>query len=200
MFVCGAVAYGTPFLAPSYSLAAAVRKRTGQKVKTNALPPYVRFVMEHLRFRLAHRKEIHCSLGQAALFSTVERFRTDAKAEGGLVTVGGYQTNDGWGRSIAHADAKRFHIRLPRKTAPWAFSKGEPFWTLASLELLGSLLGIMLILDGDEEPEMRCTARISVGGLTDYARVRFAVARRGDQPPERSQCTTPLGAVKSNRW
>ena len=94
-FVCGAVADDRPFLAPLYSHAAAVRKRTGLKVQTDALPPYVRFVLEHLRARMAHRKEIHCSLGQASLAATIERFRTDAKAEGDLVTVGGYQTHDG---------------------------------------------------------------------------------------------------------
>ena len=176
-FVCGAVAYDRPYLAPLYSHAAAVRKRTGLKVKTSSLPPYVRFVLEHLRSRLAQSKEIHCSLGQVATTSALERFRTDAKAEGDLVTVGGYQTNDGWGRSIAHSDAKWFYVHLTRKNAPWAFCKGEPFRTIASLELLGSLLGIMLLLDGDEDPELRCTARISVGGITDNAGNRFAVAR-----------------------
>ena len=38
-------------------------------------------------------------------------------------------------------------------------------------------MGIMLLLDGDEDPELRCTANISVGGLTDNSGNRFAVAR-----------------------
>ena len=78
-----------------------------------------------------------------------ERFRTDAKAEGDLVTVGGYETFDGYGRCIDQKKARWFLLKLDRNNAPWAFSKGEPFRTIASLEMLGSLLGIMLLLDGE---------------------------------------------------
>ena len=93
------------------------------------------------------------------------------------MAIGGYQTHDGLGRGIHRQDAKWFYLHLTRKSAPWAFTKGEPFRTIASLELLGSLMGIMLLLDGDEEPEVRCTARVSVGGLIDNAGNKFAVAR-----------------------
>lgn len=176
-FVCGAIACDMPFLAPLYSHAAAVRKRTGKKVNATSLPPYVKCVLEHLRARLGHRIEIHCSLGQAAGSGTVERFRTDAKAEGDLVTVGGYQTHNGCCNNIHQRDAKWFFLKLTRQNAPWAFTEGEPFRIIASLELLGSLMGTMLQLGGDEGPEIRCSARISVGGLTDNAGKKFGVAR-----------------------
>ncbi len=39
---------------------------------------------------------------------------------------------------ILHKDANRFLLKLTRSNAPWAFAKGEPFRTIAALELLGS--------------------------------------------------------------
>ena len=37
-------------------------------------------------------------------------------------------------------------MSLDRRNAPWAFSRGEAFRTIASLELLGILVGIMVLL------------------------------------------------------
>ena len=37
-------------------------------------------------------------------------------------------------------------MRLTRRNAPWAFARGEPFRTIASLELMGALLGVMVLL------------------------------------------------------
>ena len=38
-FVCGAIVYDRPFLAPLYSFAAKVRARTGKKANLKNLPP-----------------------------------------------------------------------------------------------------------------------------------------------------------------
>ena len=38
--------------------------------------------------------------------------------------------------------------KLTRATAPWAFERGEPFRTIATLELLGVLVGVMALTDG----------------------------------------------------
>ena len=35
---------------------------------------------------------------------------------------------------------------LTRSPAPWAFARGEPFRTIASLELLGTLVGLMVLM------------------------------------------------------
>ena len=176
-FVCGAIVYDKPFLAPLFSHAAAVRKRTGRKVDLKQLPPYILFILDYIRGRMQARSTIHCSMGRVDIGDSVERFRTDAKAEGDEVVIGGYQTKDSSGRNIDHLDAKWFILKLTRQTAPWAFAKGEPFRTIASLELLGTLMGLLLLLDKEEDPDCRSSARMSVGGLTDNSGNRFAVAR-----------------------
>ena len=78
--------------------------------------------------------------GKAPGGSTIERFRTDAKAEGELVTVGGYQTFRDDGTAIPHEDATWFYLKLDRSSAPWAFV--QPFRAIASLELMGTMLGM----------------------------------------------------------
>ena len=71
-----------------------------------------------------------------------ELFRLDAKAEGNAVAIGGWRTANG-----ARAwDAPWFAVDLTRVNAPWAFARGEPFRTIASLELLGVLVGVMVLL------------------------------------------------------
>ena len=176
-FICGALAYDRPFLAPLYSLAAAVRSKTGRKVDTTNLPPYIKFIFLHLLARFRKRSTIHCMRGRPCPNKSPERFRTDAKAEGELVTVGGYETFDGKGWCIDHKKARWFLLKLDRTNAPWAFSKGEPFRAIAALEMLGSLLGIMLLLDGDNDDACSYGGTMSVGGYTDNIGNRFVLAR-----------------------
>ena len=176
-FVCGAIVYDRPFLAPLYAFAAKVRSRTGRKVDLKKLPPYIKLTLKHLHARLSSRHTIDCRMGKTLPGRCNERFRTDAKAEGDLVVIGGYQTRDGLGRAIPHEAAKWFMLTLNRESAAWAFAKGEPYQAIASLELLGTLLGVILLLDGDECPELRSGCAVSVGGLTDNRGNKFAVAK-----------------------
>jgi hypothetical protein len=75
-----------------------------------------------------------------------ELFRLDAKAEGENVAIGGWRCRgDGTTREAAW-----FAVKLNRRNAPWAFSRGEAFRTIASLELLGVLVGVMVLM-----PEVR---------------------------------------------
>ena len=71
-----------------------------------------------------------------------EAFRIDAKAEGDCVAIGGWRTLD----SSKASEAAWFSVVLTRSTAPWAFARGEPFRAIASLELLGSLVGLMVLM------------------------------------------------------
>ena len=68
----------------------------------------------------------------------IEHFRTDASAEGETVTVGGYQSHTDSGLPIAYSEAKWYLLTLDRKCAPWAYERGEPFRSIASLQLLGT--------------------------------------------------------------
>ena len=75
-----------------------------------------------------------------------EMFRLDAKAEGDTVALGGWRC-----RGAANTkNATWFAISLNRRNAPWAFQKGEAFRTIASLELLGVLVGLMVLVPDEE--------------------------------------------------
>ena len=74
-----------------------------------------------------------------------EVFRLDAKADNQEVAIGGW-------RSVGvkrTEDAPWFAVRLNRQNAPWAFERGEAFRTIASLELLGALVGLMVLVPDD---------------------------------------------------
>ena len=66
-----------------------------------------------------------------------EVFRLDAKAEGENVAIGGWRCAG----AASTRDAAWFAVQLNRRNAPWAFSRGEAIRTIASLELLGVLVG-----------------------------------------------------------
>ena len=53
---------------------------------------------------------------------------------------------------------------LDRKTAPWAFSKGEPFKVVAALELYATLLCVMAFGDAWSKA---ASGRITITGATD---------------------------------
>ncbi len=118
-FVCGAIIRDRPFLAPLYSLAAAVRKKNGGKVDTMQLPPYVKVIHLDLTNRLKAWRKIHFPRVRPRHGTSIERFTSDAKAYGNLVTIGGYQSHDATGRRIRHMEAKWFYVKLDRAPAPW---------------------------------------------------------------------------------
>ena len=68
------------------------------------LPPFIKFIFFHLMSRLEKRAMAPCKRCRPRGDTAVERFRTDAKADGGLVTVGGYQT--------FHADGTQSPTRM----------------------------------------------------------------------------------------
>ena len=75
----------------------------------------------------------------------VEAFRIDAKAEGEKVVIGGWES---MGASQTHG-SRWFSMSLDRKSAPWAFVKGEPFRSIAALELTAVLVAVKLFcVDG----------------------------------------------------
>ena len=71
-----------------------------------------------------------------------EVFRLDAKAEGENVAIGGWRCRSG----RPTREAEWFSVALNRRNAPWAFARGEAFRTIASLELLGALVSVMVLM------------------------------------------------------
>jgi hypothetical protein len=86
----------------------------------------------------------------------------DAKAEGDTVVIGGWKSQGGCKTS----EAPWFSVALTRATAPWAFARGEPFRTIASLELLGSLVGLMVLVPRTD-PRGETSAVLSLSCGTD---------------------------------
>ena len=67
-----------------------------------------------------------------------EIFRLDTKADGEQVAIGGWRVKG----SGSASDASWFAVKFNRRNAPWAFTRGEAFRTIASLELLGVLVSV----------------------------------------------------------
>ena len=76
------------------------------------------------------------------------------------MVVGGWECLGG-GRP---GGARWFSVTLDRKTAPWAFSKGEPFKVVAALELYATLLCVMAFGDAWAKA---ASGRITITGATD---------------------------------
>ena len=68
-----------------------------------------------------------------------EVFRTDARAEGEDIFIGGWAVAD----SEATEGCRWFSEKLTRFNASWAFLAGEPFRAIASLELLATLAAVV---------------------------------------------------------
>ena len=60
-----------------------------------------------------------------------------------------------------------FAVRLNRRSAPWAFEKGEAFRVIAALELLGALVGLMVLMPVDSTPTPEFGASVTISCGTD---------------------------------
>ena len=151
-FITGAIEYFRPFLGPLYAWAAA-----GPRFLRPKLPIMVVLIMFYLSKELKTMRAMPCVVRAAQLG---EIFRVDAKAEGDTVAIGGWRSADG----TKAADASWFSVSLTRSNAPWAFARGEPFRTIASLELLASLVGLMVLVpEGEGKGDAAGTLSLSCG-------------------------------------
>ena len=66
----------------------------------------------------------------------------DAKAEGSKIVIGGWRVKEG----ARTKDAEWFSTELTSSTAPWAYARGDPFRTIAALELLGTLVSLVVLV------------------------------------------------------
>ena len=137
-FVAGPLDHLRPFLGPLYAWASA-----GPRYAKPRLPVMIRLILEFLAKELAVGGMIPCQQSDVDLG---EVFRLDAKAEGETVAIGGWRC-----RGVNKTkEASWFAVSLNRRNAPWAFQKGEAFRTIASLELLGVLVGLMVLIPEDD--------------------------------------------------
>ena len=90
------------------------------------------------------------------------------------MAIGGWRTAGG----LPAKQAPWFAVELTRVTAPWAFARGEPFRTIASLELLGVLVGVMVLLpEADWARPADTTGLVSFGCGTDNQGNMFLLDR-----------------------
>lgn len=162
-FALGPLEHARPFLAPMFAWLAAVGHR-GSMI----LPWSVLYIMRLLREEFTEERRTIEILPRGEDIGLA--FRAAAKAEGADIVVGGWECVHG----TPTERARWFSVTLTRKTAPWAYSRGEPYRTIASLELFGTLLCVMVFGDawGDTY-----RSKVAVTGLTDNQGHTFCIAR-----------------------
>ena len=99
----------------------------------------------------------------------IELFRTDARAEGEEVWVGGWAVSDNPNDKGA---CRWFAEQLTRQSAPWAFLAGESYRSIATLELMATLLAV----EAFGLPQAG-NSRITTSAGTDNLGNRFALSK-----------------------
>jgi hypothetical protein len=162
-FAMGPLEFLRPFIAPLFAWAAAVGPRG-----TVQLPWSVTFIQKFLEAEFSGPGRI-----EAIRLTTRDlgiAFRADAKAEGQCVRIGGWECLNG----ATPANARWFAVDITKSNAPWAFSRGEPYRTIASLELFATLVCITAF--GDAWPA-GSTGEVKLQGLTDNLGNSFALTK-----------------------
>ena len=152
-FVAGALHHVRPFLGPLFAWSAVLPQGAFAK-----FPDAVRVLLEYVKDQAnqeAMTKPLRLRRGCR------EAFRVDAKAEGEKIVLGGWEIQEGNDQS----KARWFSIVLDRKSAPWAYVKGEPFRSIASLELTAVLVAVILF--GDQLIDGSCKNRMILSASTD---------------------------------
>jgi hypothetical protein len=162
-FSAGALEWTRPFLGPIYAWASRI---PGSAVLP--VPPMLLLIMSWIRDRL--QQGCRTTPCRPAGTAAVEYFRADAKGEAEAVTVGGFVSSEG----VPTKQARWFSVRLTPADVPWLFHKGHSSRTIATAELLSSLLCVMLLLPEVEGGSRSC---LRLAGKTDNLTNSYVVAR-----------------------
>ena len=122
-----------PFLGPVYAWTAAMTR----KVITGNLPKAIILIFKFLAKALADGGRL--ASVPPAPGDQVELFRTDARAEGNEIWIGGWAMD-----STETKRCRWFSEKLDHVSAPWLFTAGESYRQIASLELLASLAAVVV--------------------------------------------------------
>ena len=152
-FVAGALHHVRPFLGPLFAWTTMIAMGTCTQFP-DAVKILLRFIADQLRA---------CSMQPAKRWPSLptDVFRVDAKAE-----------------SFGHQDAAKarwFSVELTRKTAPWAYVKGDPFRTISSLELVAVLVAVMVFAPKSAWKGSR--AQVTITATTDNLGNTFVLQR-----------------------
>jgi hypothetical protein len=152
-FVAGALQHVRPLLGPVFVWSAVLSPGCFAKFPDAAI-----VLMEFLVRQIS---EESMSLAFLPTSTSVEISRVDAKAEEELIVLGGWES---FGR-VAPNMARWFSLRLSRKSAPWAYMKGDPYRCIASLELVAVLVALVVFSRG--AAWRQATGRLSITASTD---------------------------------
>lgn len=151
-FVAGALHHVRPFLGPMFACASKIAVGTFARFP-DAIRVLLEFVAEEIRNTSMERPTT-----RVADF-VKEVFRVDAKAEGDHIVVGGWEIGQ------AGKKLRWFSVELNRKSAPWAYLRGEPFRNIALLELIAVVTAIILF--GDDLADKGCRNQLTLSASTD---------------------------------
>ena len=100
-----------------------------------------------------------------------EIFRVDVKADGGIVSIGGWETY----RGAKASEARWFSIRLDRKNARWIYVKGEPYKIIPTLELLAITSALIIFVAKAKWRSL--SGRLALTAFTDNQTNAFILDR-----------------------
>ena len=128
------------------------------------MPEYLKAVIHWLKARLTSRRTVPCGRLTDIQDRSRPLFRIDAKADGNDVGIGGWQPYLDEHGAPDTQRSRWFATRLTPTTAPWAYVKGEPFKTVAALELLATVVALMVFAPSNQDHSQGI---IAVTGHTD---------------------------------
>jgi hypothetical protein len=140
-YAAQALFYERAFLGMIYLWTSAILRSCSSKA---TIPWAIRLLLTWIGRRMAQQNPANGGRLQAAPnfdTTTVEWFRTDAKAEGGKAFIGGWEILG----NLPPGESKWFAMEITAEEAPWAFAKqNDPQRVIAALELLGTMVAMVL--------------------------------------------------------
>ena len=135
-FAATALYYEKPWLGPLYSWASTVFYAGKEKA---VIPWGIKFILQWISEKIKAGGRLMKTPDLPRRGG--ELFRSDAKAEDGKASVGGWECKDGTGTK----EARWWYLEITKSDFEWAFAKeNDPQRVIATLELLGTLLSIIL--------------------------------------------------------
>ncbi len=98
----------------------------------------------------------------------------DASARGDVIGVGGWYPVRNEAGIISTRCSPWFAVELDRSSAPWAYSRGHPYRTIAALEAVAALLAVKLFSPLLQPAD---DATLVVRGLSDNRGNRYALSK-----------------------
>ena len=155
-FSANAILHLKPWMGPLYAWSSTIQL-TGKQVATT--PWGIKLILLWVSKQLA--KDLRLQITPTLPSNGGPIFKSDAKAEAGRATIGGWFCGNG----TKPKDAPWFFVELFEQTSPWVLAKaGDPQRIIATLELLGSLLCLVLF---DFKATSTCRVVQTITGSTD---------------------------------